>query len=105
MAVFFPCNSVPFRASEWALLWTSEYPWNEQFLLRNNGIHSESIPRNFLERNSVANPSLGQMVGQGMGQMDGQGLRRMVGQGLGQMVGQGLGQMVGQGLGQTVGQG
>jgi hypothetical protein len=53
--VFSPHYSVPFRASEWALPWTSEYPRNEQFLPRNNRIHSESIPRNFFGTNSVAN--------------------------------------------------
>jgi hypothetical protein len=31
-------------------------PRNEYFVPRNNGIRSESIPRNFLERNSVPNP-------------------------------------------------
>ncbi len=40
-------NSIPFRASEWALPRNSECPRNAHFLPRNNGIHSESIPRNF----------------------------------------------------------
>jgi hypothetical protein len=31
-------------------------PRNEYFVPRNNGIRSESIPRNFLERNSFPNP-------------------------------------------------
>jgi hypothetical protein len=40
-------NSIPFRASEWALPRNSECPQNAHFFPRNNGIHSESIPRNF----------------------------------------------------------
>jgi hypothetical protein len=42
-----PRNSVPFRASEWALPRNLKYPRNEHFLPRNNGINSESILWNF----------------------------------------------------------
>jgi hypothetical protein len=45
--LFFPRNSVLFRASEWAHLRNLEFRRNEHFFPRNKGIRSKAIPRNF----------------------------------------------------------
>jgi hypothetical protein len=53
---FMPFSSVPSRGIDSSV--NLGMPRNELFLPRNNGSQSESIPRNYLERNSVANPIL-----------------------------------------------
>jgi hypothetical protein len=50
------CHTIPFRASELTLPWTSECPRNEQFLPRDNRNRSEFILQNFL--NDIPLPTL-----------------------------------------------
>jgi hypothetical protein len=50
-------RSVSFWFTEWSLLKYSESLQNEDFIPRNNENRSESIQRNFLERNFDGNPT------------------------------------------------